>query len=104
MSHCQNASSDSEKAAFFAKYFQTVYRAYDGGDFSEIINNRRDAGFNKIVVTSEAVHSVLSRMNLNKGSSFDGISSLFLRECADLLAKLLSIILVCCVENYGWMD
>lgn len=34
----------------------------------------------------------LSRMDLNKGSGFDGFTSIFLRECSDYLSAPLKMI------------
>lgn len=55
-----------------------------------LLGYRNDHGLNNICVNVEHVHCVLSRMNLQKGSGHDNVSSLFLRECADFLAEPIS--------------
>lgn len=90
----QQASSEKDKANLFAEFFQTVYSDFDMGDpeIIDFIRNRNDINCYNIECTTESVFAVLSTMDLSKGCGNDGISPLFLRECAEILAAPLSII------------
>lgn len=76
----------------FAEFFSSVYRKNTNEENYDFINQRNDNGFQRIVISPDCVFAVLSRMDLNKGAGFDGVSSLFLRECAEYLAEPLSTI------------
>lgn len=97
----KEASSDKEKAGLFADFFKTVYCEHDNGvaDIDEFIRTRRESDCYNISFTTESVHYVLSTMNLSKGSGHDGVSPLFLRECADTLAGPL-----CSIFNKSMID
>lgn len=83
----KKATTDLEKAQFFAEYFQTVYVKHpDDSDLPNFIRERNDHGYFKMGFTADCIHSVLSQMDLSKGSGFDGVASIFLRECADMLS------------------
>lgn len=85
------AITDVDKSNIFADFFETVYVKHTGDEeLSTFIDQRRVHRSNDIVITDEQVHSVLVNMDLNKGSGHDGISSIFLRECADFLSFPLS--------------
>lgn len=87
------ATSNVDKANLFGKFFSSVYQNYDtDDDITSLIDNRNDYGFQRIVITPEIVESVLLRMNLSKGSGHDRVSSLFLRECADIICEPLCMI------------
>lgn len=82
----KSASTDIEKAELFAEFFQSVYTKHSiDNELPSFIENRQDHNCFNLRVTAESVLGVLSRMNLSKGSGFDGVSSLFLRECAEIL-------------------
>lgn len=55
--------------------------AKDSG-LADFIQQRNDQNCFRLKFGDEIVQYVLSMMNLSKGSGYDGISSLFLRECA----------------------
>jgi hypothetical protein len=77
----------------FAEYFKSVYvNHYHDSLLLEFIDNRADNDFYDITSTTELVSLVLHRMDLNKGSGHDGISSFFLRKCATQLAEPLNLI------------
>lgn len=87
------ATSDSDKANLFAEYFQTVYVKHaEDHDLNAFIENRSDTNCFNLLFTPESVHNILIKMDLSKGSGFDGVSSLFLRECAEFLAEPLCAI------------
>lgn len=87
----ETATSDKRKADLFAEFFKFVYVQHnDDIHLLEFINHRHDAKCFTTHCTTDIVHTVLVKMDLNKGSRFDGISSLFLRKCADHIAKPLS--------------
>lgn len=85
------ATTDTEKANMFAKFFSSVYQTHTDDNY-DFIDNRNDNGFHRIVLTHECVFAALSTMDRNKGAGFDGVSSIFLRECAESLSMPLSII------------
>lgn len=75
------ATTDVEKAHLFAEYFKTVYTIHEpDNELHDFIDNRCDSNFFKLTVRNEMVYSVLSTLNINKGSGHGGISALFLRE------------------------
>lgn len=88
------ASSDESKANLFATFFQTVYSSFDNDDreILDFVRNRNDTNCYNIECTAESVYAVISAMDLSKGGGNDGISPLFLRECAEILAAPLSFI------------
>lgn len=87
----QVASSDKEMADLFAQYFKTVYKEHDPDDeLQEFIDNRQERNCHKITSSTDAVFSVLNSLDTNKGSGFDGVSAIFLRQCADILAEPLN--------------
>ncbi|XP_037034212.1 uncharacterized protein LOC119072993 [Bradysia coprophila] len=89
----KKASTDSEKANLFAEYFQSVYATEpDDPSLLDFINTRNDHDCYDVTAPTELVHFVLRGMDISKGSGHDGVSSFFLRECADYLAEPLSIV------------
>lgn len=87
------ATSDEEKASLFADYFEKVYAKHDeDATLGSFIADRDDASSHEISIDSCHVMSVLRRMDVNKGSGFDGVASLFLRECAAELADPLAVL------------
>lgn len=87
------ATSDSEKAHLFSKFFSSVYENHEpDAELHNYIMNRNDRGNFKVQVTNEAVHYVLKGLDINKGMGPDRVSPIFLRECADHLAEPLKII------------
>lgn len=73
------------------EYFWSVYVRHDADpELQGFLHQRHNGNCFGITFTPKAVHSVLVRMELNKGSGHDVVSSLFLRECADFLADPLS--------------
>lgn len=89
----------------FADFFQSVYTTQPADtNILAFINNRDDNSCANISFTPEAVYSVLSRMDLNKGSGHDGISSIFLRECADILSDPLCKLYTMCMEKGIYPD
>lgn len=93
----EHATNDTEKANLFAKFFASVYKKYpnditDDDALLSFINSRDDHGYLDITITPFIVQKVLRRMDLSKGISPDKMAPIFLRECADILAKPLSVI------------
>lgn len=92
----QTADTDMDKAGLFAQFFASVYKNHSHdesrNEIMRFINNRNDRGCFNIMITDHSVFSVLNSMDLSKGSGHDGISSLFLRECSELLSDPLSVI------------
>lgn len=74
------------------KNLRCVYVNYDDdiADLMSFINQRCDTNCFNIDITEESVFAVLSTMDLSKGSGFDGVSSIFLRECAEQMSRPLS--------------
>lgn len=70
----------------------------------EFIRHRYDYNSFNITFSDIIVHSVLCRMELSKGSGHDGVSSMFLRECADHLTKPLSEIFSRSMETGCYPD
>lgn len=94
------AETDDEKASLFASFFSSVYHKYEpDNDLLSFISNRNDNNCHRIVINSDHVLSVLQRMDLNKGSGHDGVSSIFLRECAKTLCEPLSDIFSKSIES-----
>lgn len=101
----KSASTDDAKAELFAEFFQSVYTKYSvDGELSSFVEDRQDRNCFDLSVTAESVSDVLIRMNLSKGSGFDGVSSLFLRECAELLTTPLYIIYSRSLCDYIYPD
>lgn len=101
----EEAKTDKEKADVFAKFLQSVYVQHDDDpDLCDFIDNRDDRICFNIQFCSESIHHILSRMDLSKGSGHDGVSSLFLRQCADFLAKPLSEIFNHSITNGCYPD
>lgn len=89
----QKATTDVDKANMFAKFFQSVYVNRDrDNELSAFIENRSENNCFNMTFTYDSVYSVLSTMDISKGSGYDGVSSIFLRECAEILAEPLSVI------------
>lgn len=87
------ASNDQEKAELFAEFFSSVYVEHPADDsINEFIRMRNDNNCFNIHITPDTVFNVLKSLDLNKGLSPDGISPLFLRECAEYLAYPLCLI------------
>lgn len=83
----ETASSDVDKANIFAKFLKTVYVNHDRDThLQSFINDRSETDCFNIEFSRDSVLSVLQTMNINKGSGHDGISSIFLRECAEVLS------------------
>ena len=89
----QTATNDSEKSNLFAQFFQNVYiNRGVSSSLNDFIDQRSEQNCFKIHISYENVYSVLSSMDLNKGSGHDGVSSIFLRQCADVLCEPLRMI------------
>ncbi|XP_037026613.1 uncharacterized protein LOC119067625 [Bradysia coprophila] len=89
----KKASTNAEKSNLFAEFFQSVYVDYpEDPSLFDFIDNRVDSNCFGITSTAELVLFVLHGMDVNKGSGHDGISSIFLRECAGNLAEPLNVI------------
>ncbi len=87
------AKSDEEKADLFANFFESVYCKHEEDEtLDAFISNRDDVNCYDFVITDSHVKAVLGRMDINKGSGFDGIASIFLRECAEQLKGPLTYI------------
>lgn len=87
------ATTDEEKANLFADYFEDAYAKHEeDSTLDSFITNRNDENCHDFIITEQHVKSVLQQMDINKGSGFDGIASIFLRECADELAEPLRLI------------
>lgn len=88
------ATSDVDKANLFAKFFSSVYQKHqtDHGDLKSFIENRLDNNCHGISISADSVISVLGVMDINKGIGYDGVPSLFLRQCAEILCDPLSTI------------
>lgn len=59
-------------------------------DLDNLIDSRNDNGCRRIVITPQNIYPILSTMHLNKGSGYDGVALLFLRECSEILCGSLS--------------
>lgn len=89
----KTAGTDQEKSELFAEYFDDVYVKHpEDQSLDTFIQNRNDADCYDFVITKEHVELTLRRMNLNKGSGFDGVASIFLRECAEQITDPLTTI------------
>lgn len=89
----KTASSSADKSNLFAKFFQTVYMNHStDAELDSSIKHRNELNCKNLVINNEIVANVLDRMNLNKGSGHNGVSSLFLRECSEILSSPLNII------------
>lgn len=89
------ATNDRETAELFARFLSSVYKIHQPNDTEDLklfLDRRCDNNCFDIILTPESIQAVLCSMDLNKGSGFDGVSSLFLRECADVLSCPLSLI------------
>lgn len=87
------AKTDEEKANLFADYFESVYCKHDEDEtLDSCILNRNDVECSSFIITDCHVKTVLSQMDINKGSGFDGVASIFLRECAEQLKSPLTCI------------
>lgn len=81
------ATSNAEKSNLFAHFFQTVYVSHRPDNaLSSFIDELDQNGCFNITASPEMVYSVLSRMDLSKGAGHNRVSSIFIRECADVLA------------------
>lgn len=89
----QTAIDDSEKANLFSKFFQNVYTRHEtDSSLDDFITERSDQNCFRMNISSENVYSVLSLMDLNKGSGHDNVPSIFLRQCAEVLCQPLAMI------------
>lgn len=87
------ATSDKEKADLFATFFKSVYVEYQTDfDIDSFLASRSENNCQNIIISEQAVFSVLSTIDTSKGSGHDGISPFFLRQCAEVLAGPLSIL------------
>lgn len=87
------ASTDEGKSNLFAKFFKSVYKEDESDDdWTSFLRSRDDSNCHQIGVNCEIVLKSLRKMDLNKGSGFDGVSSLFMRECAEQLCEPLCVI------------
>lgn len=101
----KSATTDKEKADLFACHFQSVYVQHDDDpNLNNFIQQRQDGNCFNLNFDIDIIHSVLVKMELNKGSGHDGVSSLFLRECADFLAKPLSDIFTRSMDDGCYPD
>lgn len=90
-----------DMANLFAQFFKSVYRTHgnDHGGLESLIVNRSGGNCHHISISLESVLSILSTMDTNKGSGFDGVSSHFLCQCAEILAYPLSVIFSQSIKN-----
>lgn len=96
----KTAKTDEDKANLFAEYFESVYAKHDEDTtLDSFIAERNDDNCDKFAITESHVKSVLDRMDINKGSGFDGIASIFLRECAAELADPLRMLFSSSLEK-----
>lgn len=94
------ATNNMDMANLFAQFFSSVYRTHrNDHDIESFIKNRSDGNCYRISISPESVLSILSTMDTNKGSGFDGVSSYFLRQCAEILAEPLSAIFSQSIKN-----
>lgn len=86
------ATNDMDKANLFAGFFSSVYIDHnDQFNMDAFINNRDNNGFN-FEITAEAVFNVTNSIDLSKGAGPDGISPIFIRNCAETLVQPLLLI------------
>lgn len=89
----KTAKSTEEKANLFAEFFEDVYKKHEeDNSLDSFISNRNDEHCHNIIITEDIVKAELSLMDLNKGSGFDGVPSIFLRECSEQLKGPLKIV------------
>ncbi|KAG4066151.1 hypothetical protein HA402_010353 [Bradysia odoriphaga] len=89
----ETARTDQEKADLFADYFEDVYAKHeDDQSLDSFILNRNDENCHDFTISREHVESTLRKMDINKGCGFDGVASIFLRECASELTDPLTTI------------
>lgn len=89
----KRASSNLEKSNLFASFFQTVFADHPADpDLNSFIDHRTERNCKNIIINTENVAAVLSRMNISKGNGHDGVSSFFLRECSRCIALPLGTI------------
>lgn len=89
----RTARTDHEKANLFADFFESVYMNHDDDIFLDsFIQHRNDIGCNDITIAHNHVKKAISGMKLNKGSGFDGVATIFLRECSDQLSSPMAIL------------
>lgn len=99
------ASNDIEKANMFAKYLKSVYVQHsEDPELENFIQQRNPANCYTPSFSAASIHPILCSMDLNKGSGHDGVSSLFLRECAEFLAQPLSDIFSRSIEGGCFPD
>ncbi|RYE16175.1 MAG: reverse transcriptase family protein, partial [Sphingobacteriaceae bacterium] len=87
----ETASTDESKAQLFAEYFKNQYTACDDIDLDELLNECTNDPF-EIEISEPDVLKALQSMKVNKGSGPDGISPHILKNCAQTLAKPLSVL------------
>lgn len=89
----QSASTDADKANLFANFFASVYIDHnDQTDLRNLIDNRNDHGYNIMNITNETVLYAIKNLNISKGAGFDKIPPSFVKQCAETIAKPLSIL------------
>lgn len=88
------ASGGREICNLFASHFASVYsQNTHRAALSDLSVNGANNGFlGSISFTRDQVLRVLKRLDLNKGAGDDGIPSIFVVRCADVLAYPLSLI------------
>lgn len=94
----ETASTDESKAQLFAEYFKNQYTTCDGIDLDELLNECSNDPF-EIEISEPDVLKALQSMKVNKGSGPDGISPHILKNCAQTLAKPLSVLLCKSLEE-----
>lgn len=78
----------------FASHFASVYNCANPRAANDYLNapNLSNQCLGPISFTKDQVHKVLKRLDLYKGAGADGIPSIFVARCADVLACPLSLI------------
>lgn len=101
----QTATTNSEKANLFARYFSSVYIEHNSdNDIDSFIKDRDDSGFNSFKITDEAVYNTAHTINTSKGAGPDKIPPIFIRECAETLTKPLAMIYSRSIEECKYPD
>lgn len=96
----KTAKTDQEKADLFADFFEDVYVKHDEDQsLHSFILNRNEENCHDFTIEKEHVEHTLRRMDINKGSGFDGVASIFLRECSKELTEPLTIIFSTSLEQ-----
>lgn len=96
----EQAKIDEDKAHLFSQFFSTVYNDHiPDNELISFIEQRNDANCFKLKIEIDTVFHTLSTLDINKGSGYDGVSAIFLRECANFLASPLHTIFSSSLEN-----